>query len=107
MTSGRLNAHKRENRRRRLYKVQGGVCLLCAGPMTLQDASFEHLSPLSCGGRRRALGNLALSHFRCNRVRGTRDLTEDQAARLKAWYGDRPEHPLEQTKSLTYRLKLG
>ena len=43
-------------------------CWVCSLPVEPQDATLEHIKPLSEGGNSH-LENLAISHARCNRER--------------------------------------
>ena len=44
-------------------------CWVCGQPVTLADATLEHIQPLSQGGNSH-LENLAISHALCNQQRG-------------------------------------
>lgn len=63
--------------RRRLYDHQGGNCALCGEKMdvgrrqTRRSATFEHIRPVSQGGRFE-MRNLLLTHAGCNTRRGNR-----------------------------------
>lgn len=72
-----------------LYARQKGVCHLCGRRLPpLEDRFFQgdrapsldHLVPRSQGGGDQ-LTNLAVAHIRCNRMRGTRPLTEEEMQR--------------------------
>lgn len=65
---------------RRVVRRDGGICHLCGRP----DAdSADHLVPVSLGGAKYDLANLAAAHHdvwpHCNRVRGNRSITEARA----------------------------
>ena len=46
-----------------------GRCLICKKLVRFSDRSFDHIIPISKGGRS-DLSNLALAHMRCNSSRG-------------------------------------
>jgi hypothetical protein len=54
---------------RRLLEQQGWLCWLCDLPMSPEDASRDHIIPLSKGGANRE-NNIRLAHIRCNTIRG-------------------------------------
>lgn len=57
--------------RRLLIRRDGMVCQLCLEPIdTLDDATIDHIQPLSKGGTDR-IDNLRLTHARCNQERGS------------------------------------
>lgn len=58
----------RSHRAQRQYKLQHGRCWLCDEAMTLEESTWDHVIPKSCGGLRGE--NLKLAHARCNRIRG-------------------------------------
>ena len=65
-----------------LEDKDGGLCAVCFEPIDLtlsgrhaDGPTVEHIIPRSRGGSDE-LENLALSHWRCNKGRGTRDLAE-------------------------------
>jgi 5-methylcytosine-specific restriction endonuclease McrA len=49
-----------------IYERDGGICHLCGLPVDRQDASPDHVVPMSLGGFH-AMWNVKLSHWRCNR----------------------------------------
>lgn len=64
----------RQSRRNQLYiyfkKTKGWVpCYVCGLHVKAQDATLEHIKPLSRGGTD-AWDNLAISHAHCNAERG-------------------------------------
>lgn len=73
----------------RLFLAQYGRCFLCSGWMrniksdreAKEGWTFEHLVPVSKGGKRR--DNLVLAHAKCNSRRGSEDLTPEQWAKAK------------------------
>jgi 5-methylcytosine-specific restriction endonuclease McrA len=65
-----------------LEDKDGGLCAVCFEQIDLtlsgrhaDGPTVEHITPRSRGGSDK-LENLALSHWRCNKGRGTRDLAE-------------------------------
>ena len=71
----RLDGSVRKGRRETLWKMamkhRGVVnCYVCGKPITKEGhATLEHILPVSKGGTD-DMGNLALSHEKCNQVRG-------------------------------------
>jgi len=64
----------RKNRRNKIYEClvesQGKVpCYVCGEHVSRKQASLEHITPLSRGGTD-DWDNLAISHRRCNSMRG-------------------------------------
>jgi hypothetical protein len=59
---------------RALLLRDGSNCFLCGFPVD-DDATIEHLVPLSAGGPNH-LANYALAHARCNGIMGSRSLME-------------------------------
>lgn len=57
-------------------------CILCGGKVTAENASCEHVIPLSKGGTNKWY-NLGLSHKDCNTNRGDKDLTGVQMFRFR------------------------
>lgn len=49
---------------------QGGVCLICKKPLSLGEATREHIIPVFHGGTNEQ-SNIGASHKRCNNDRGT------------------------------------
>ena len=49
----------------------GGCCQLCGLPVTPDDASIDHIRPLSRGGAH-AVANFQLAHSDCNTRKGSR-----------------------------------
>lgn len=66
------SASKRRRRRvkRRMWIDQAGICWLCDQPMTLSEATRDHLTPQSMGGTD-AVANLKLAHELCNQLRSS------------------------------------
>lgn len=69
----RKRAERKFNRmlqiKQSLFRLQGGVCLLCEQPFSLsRPATIEHLVPRSRGGTNQ-FDNLALTHAKCNQKR--------------------------------------
>lgn len=62
---------RRETTYRMLAKRHAGLvpCYVCAEHVPLAFASLEHIVPLSRGGTDE-MSNLAISHYRCNQLRG-------------------------------------
>lgn len=66
-----------------LWLAQDGKCLCCAGamlprlrfPLHKDRETLEHVIPKGCLGQDR-LGNLALTHSKCNNKRGSRPPTQ-------------------------------
>jgi len=58
-----------------IYKRDKGICQLCYKPVTKQDASLDHVIPLSKGGNH-SYQNIVLTHKRCNSGKGNRSVTQ-------------------------------
>lgn len=54
-----------------VYARDHGICQLCQEPCTLEDASIDHVIPLSKGGPH-TYANITLAHKRCNSRKGNR-----------------------------------
>lgn len=55
--------------KKRALKRQNGVCVLCFGPITIDECNIEHLIPRSRGGSEHSY-NKAIAHPRCNLEKG-------------------------------------
>jgi 5-methylcytosine-specific restriction endonuclease McrA len=66
---------KASTRRHDLWKLQNGKCCWCGLPVPLGGASIEHIIPVSMGGKN-VVSNLAMSHTKCNKDRGSNFLQE-------------------------------
>lgn len=75
-----LPAHQRPSHKSFLFDVQGGLCWLCLQPMTMENATFDHVIPLRHGGVDK-LKNLLLAHGRCNHAKGSKLPDIDTGAR--------------------------
>ena len=49
----------------------GGICGICAQPVSISDVELDHIIPLALGGRHSS-DNLQVAHSRCNRRKGAR-----------------------------------
>lgn len=68
------NPNRRQKVKKRLYDRDGGICHLCDRIVIwTEEVSFDHVIPLSKGGRKGA-ANLKLAHISCNNKRGDDDL---------------------------------
>src|SRR6267142_2686798 len=67
-----MNPLNKRRRVRRLITLRGKDCCLCGMPIVVAEMTLEHVIPKAHGGSN-ALKNLSLSHWDCNRRRGTRD----------------------------------
>ena len=54
-----------------IYERDRGVCGICGKVVTREDASVDHIVPLSKGGEH-SYANTRLAHTRCNIARGNR-----------------------------------
>ena len=72
---------------RALLLRDGDKCFLCGFPLE-DDATIEHLVPLSSGGPNH-LSNYALAHSRCNELLGSKPLMEKIRLRdhHQSWQG--------------------
>lgn len=63
--------------RDRVVRRDHGICHLCDQPGA---TSADHLVPVAHGGALHDLTNLAACHVDCNKIRGTRSITEARTA---------------------------
>ena len=66
-----LTPRAKRNRRRRLIERDGDNCQICHQPMLGGDMTFDHVLPKGEGGGNE-IGNLRLTHYRCNHGRHNR-----------------------------------
>lgn len=59
----------KQNRKRRLLKLQGGMCYYCRKSLTMKTATIEHLTPRARGGKN-SFDNLAAACLECNHRQG-------------------------------------
>lgn len=59
----------------RIYTRDQGMCHICRMQVRREDASLDHLIPVSRGGLS-IESNLALAHLRCNTSRGAKTLED-------------------------------
>ena len=52
-----------------VYARDGGRCHICAEPVPRDQASLDHLVPISAGGEH-SMANVSLAHRACNSRRG-------------------------------------
>lgn len=75
---GLLASRVRQARRDTIYKMSKkkgcGIvrCFVCGEPVSYSEATLEHIIPKSKGGTD-DMGNLSISHARCNNARGAED----------------------------------
>ena len=69
----RLSTHERRSHLRKSYLRAGGICCICGEHVPPDEASLEHLVPLSRGGLN-VPENFGMSHKRCNSKRGNQPL---------------------------------
>jgi 5-methylcytosine-specific restriction endonuclease McrA len=67
----KLNAFVEDVSIDRLYELANGVCQICKEPCTREDASIDHIIPLSKGGEH-SYKNTQLAHLKCNCKKGNR-----------------------------------
>lgn len=69
-------AGRREYRKRveRALCLQQGLCFWCQQPLSLTEATFDHIKPRGMGGgfRDDRQSNCAAVHLRCNHEKGSR-----------------------------------
>ena len=58
-----------------------GICHLCEQPVSLEDASRDHLKPRSLGGKT-TYKNIALAHKLCNSRRGSKPLRSSRSTNV-------------------------
>ncbi len=97
---GILNSNIRMQRRETIFKMMlkkhGKVeCLVCGHDVKEQDASLEHIKPVSKGGTD-DYSNLSISHSICNELRGNDDLDSfnfsEKANELRLFYSKKVEN---------------
>ena len=57
--------------RLRVFERDGWICGLCGGPVAREDASLDHVIPISLGGPH-LYSNVQCSHLICNIRKGDR-----------------------------------
>ncbi len=67
----RLSGQQAAAARKRIYARDQGVCYLCDRWVDWDDFELDHVTPISRGGSNAAT-NLAVSHHRCNQLKGAR-----------------------------------
>lgn len=68
--------------KRALFNQQAGICPCCFQKIgRLDEAQVDHMQPLSKGGAD-VLGNLALTHSRCNKDKHNKSIAEHWAWRV-------------------------
>jgi 5-methylcytosine-specific restriction endonuclease McrA len=65
---GRVNGEVESFNLREIAERDDWTCHVCAGPVTSEDWSIDHLVPISQGGQH-IRSNVALAHLRCNALR--------------------------------------
>jgi hypothetical protein len=65
------NTRRYREIRQQFYAEANGRCAICGDPMTFDDATLDHIVPLSKGGPH-TLSNLQIAHRVCNSVKGAR-----------------------------------
>ena len=58
-------------RRRIIWERDKGICYICKDETSFKQFELDHLVPISRGGTN-SESNLAVTHIKCNRSRGTR-----------------------------------
>lgn len=80
-------AGKREykDRRRQMWERDGGICCLCAQPIDLRSATFEHLGGRGIGGGKRddRVSMNGVSHYFGNMAKGS--MSYEKYMELSAW----------------------
>lgn len=66
-----------------IHRDFNGLCALCGEPVTLEDASRDHIVPRSRGGSN-SRENIQLTHKSCNNLKGDEDYPSDWQAQLAA-----------------------
>jgi hypothetical protein len=77
---GEPNSKDNRSRRLRAYEKQGGVCWLCDKPLTLKEATLDHVFPWSIGGSS-SMDNIRIAHEKCNNKRQAFGLSKEEL-----WY---------------------
>jgi len=57
-----------------VWEGANGICHVCCEPVTLKEATLEHVIPLSRGGRH-TYKNTKVAHKKCNSRKGARKFT--------------------------------
>lgn len=64
-----VNKKSRKRQIARVYRRDGGICHYCHHTVEWDQASREHLIPLSEGVDRWDMNNIVLAHKRCNNLK--------------------------------------
>lgn len=56
----------RANNIQKIYDRDAGLCLYCHQSVSLEEATLDHLTPLSRGGQACSLSNVTISCYDCN-----------------------------------------
>jgi hypothetical protein len=65
-----------------LYTRDEGLCRLCLEPCALEDASIDHIIPISKSGEH-IWANVQLAHLQCNRLKGAKMPTTKTKTEIK------------------------
>ena len=65
----RMKTKQKRSKRVKLFEQQRGRCGICGEEMPLEQSTFDHIIPASCGGGN-SIDNLRLAHKGCNFKRG-------------------------------------
>lgn len=57
--------------KQRLFWRDQGLCQLCEKPVTFEEATLDHVHPLTRGGKNRAKENIIIAHPKCNALKGS------------------------------------
>ncbi len=74
-------------KKKKCLKRQNGLCLYCLSPISLQEATLDHIVPLSKGGNRSDMDNLIAACSKCNVIKdsfATEAEVDEYAAQVKA-----------------------
>lgn len=66
----------------RVYERDNGICFICENWVAKSDATLDHIFPISKGGPH-TMGNIAIAHENCNRVKADKSLLELDAKGIR------------------------
>jgi 5-methylcytosine-specific restriction endonuclease McrA len=71
--------------RQEIYERDGGICIWCHRKVNKKKFTLDHLHPISRGGKRTCLGNVAVCCKACNSDKG--QLTETEYMIKLGYFG--------------------
>lgn len=82
--SSKLNIAFKKVEREHLCKLQNYSCYYCKTPITITNATLDHIIPISeCGGYH-SYSNCVASCEKCNQEKGNKSVEEFEASRVES-----------------------